>query len=461
MTKSPGNGCVLLASPNAGNANNVRNVNPDGNVNNNNANNSNGVAPDCENSQIVVNPQGSNPAHSRKERLSCSKDTLDEHIDSDAVGIRAGTAINRSPKEIVCSFEALYRAAQICKQNVLWKDSVAGFIKNLLINCYILHNELMSGTYRISKYSIFIVHEKKTRLIVSTRMRDRVVQRSLCDNYLYEQMTKGFIYDSCACLKGKGTDMARNRLKCHLQRFYRKHKLNGYVLKVDIHDYFGSTPHDVVKAAVAKRIPDDWARQMVFDIVDSYKHIDPDKGMGLGSQITQLVELAVLDDLDHYIKERLRIKGYVRYMDDFILIHEDKEHLKVCQKEIEKRLNDLGLELNHKKTGIQPISQGVHFLGFSFRLTESGKVLMILEHKKVSKERRKLKKLSALVKSGEMTKQHADDCYNAWKAHASKGNCKTLIARMDAYYNSLFEDEPNPNSMSVTEQQRKEMQQHV
>ena len=443
MQITMGNGCTN-ASPNVGNGNNVRNINPSGNVNNNNANNSNGVAPDCENGRHGVGGGSSQKrVHSHKERLSSSSGNEDdEHTDTDAVSSSgAGTAVDGafiSPKEKICSFEELYKAVFICKKNVVWKDSVAGFVKNALLNCHTLHEELMNGTYRLSPYSVFVVHEKKTRTIVSTRMRDRVVQRSLCDNYLTEYLTKGFVYDNCACLPGRGTDMARKRLKCHLQRFYRKHGLNGWVLKVDIHDFFGSTPHDVVKAAVEKRIPDSWVKEQVFTIVDSFDHLDPDRGMGLGSQITQLVQLAVLDDLDHYIKEVLRIKGYVRYMGDFILIHESRDHLKYCLVEITKKLNGLGLTLNTKKTGIQPIKNGIHFLGFSFRLTDTGKVLQTVLHKKISKERRKLRKLVDRVKAGEMTRQHVDECYKAWRAHVEKGNSRCLLSRMDSYYVGLY-----------------------
>lgn len=469
MQNPTGNGCDI-ASPNAGNGNNVRNVNPTGAVNNNNANNSNGVAPDCEDGRIKVSPSGPKSEHSRKERLSGSSDEDDEYTGIDAVGVRAGTAISGASvipahanncrkigvsghiraitladnyvgeyKETVCSFGNLYTAMQICKQNVMWKDSVSGFVKNGLVNCLKLRGELMNGSYRLSPYCIFIVNEKKTRTIVATRMRDRVVQRSLCDNYLTAQISKGFIYDNCACLPGRGTDMARNRLVCHLQRHYRKHGLSGYVLKIDIHDYFGSTSHEVVKAALRKRVKDEWAVRHVESIVDSFNHIAPDRGMGLGSQITQLMQLAVLDDIDHYIKERLRIKGYVRYMDDFILIHEDKEHLKTCRREIEKRLNELGLRLNEGKTGIQRISAGIHFLGFSFRLTKTGKVVRTVLHRKISKERRKLRKLSDLVRRGQMERKHADECYKAWRAHVSKGNTAGLIRRMDAYYAGLYE----------------------
>ena len=133
-----------------------------------------------------------------------------------------------------------------------------------------------------------------------------------------------------------------------------------------------------------------------------------------------------------------RIKGYVRYMDDFILIHEDKEHLKHCLVEITRMLNELGLELNEKKTGIQPVKHGIHFLGFSFRLTETGKVIQTLLHKKVSKERRKLRKIADMVNKGQMTREHADECYQAWKAHVSKGNCRSLLVKMDSFYFNLY-----------------------
>lgn len=436
-----GDRCVTQ-TPNAGNANNVRNVNPSGAYNNNNANNTNGVAPDCEKSQPKVSSYMPKSEHSRKERLSSSDYETDKNTGTDVVVSDGSTTISDpSIKELCCSFEALYKSARECRLEVMWKDSVAGFIKNELINCLRLRHELLSNTYKLSEYSVFTVYDKKTRLIVSTRIRDRVVQKSICNNYLYEQITKGFIYDNCACQRNKGTDFARRRLKCHLQRYYRKHKLAGYVLKVDIHDYFGQTPHAVAKQAVRKRVNDPWVISIVDDIIDSFDQRYPDKGMGLGSQITQLVQLAVLDDLDHVVKERLRIKHYIRYMDDFILIHESKDYLQYCRAEIEKELAKIGLEVNPKKTRIQPLKVGLHFLGFSFRLTDTGKVIMRLLPKSISRERRKLKRLVSLVEKGELTKEHVDECYKAWKAHAAKGNCRGLISAMDKYYTNLFKED--------------------
>lgn len=355
-------------------------------------------------------------------------------------------------KEIVCDFESLYKAMRVCKQNVIWKDSVAGFVKNGLANCYKLRQQVLNGTYKIDDYTIFRVYEPKEREIVSTRFKDRVFQRSLCDNYLYDELTKTFVYDNCACQKNKGTDFARNRLECHMQKHFRKHGLNGFILKCDISNYFGSTPHDVAISAVAKRVDDEWALSEVTRIIKSFSQgVDPDVGMGLGSQVTQLIELAVLDDLDHYIKEKLHIKHYIRYMDDFILIHDDKEYLRQCRALIESRLQSYGLKLSVKKTQLQPVGQPVHFLGFSYQLTGTGKVIKRILPERISHERRKLRKLANLVNQGVLTKEHVFECYKSWRAHASKGDNHKVILEMDKFYKNLwrYSDETSNTQRTV------------
>lgn len=341
----------------------------------------------------------------------------------------------------VCSFDNLYIAMNKCKQNVIWKDSVAGFVKCGIKNCRLLELDLMNGTYEIQKYHTFVINEPKRREIVSTRMRDRVFQRSLCDNYLTKEITKGFIYDNCACQENKGTKFARDRLKHHLRKHFRKYGLEGYVLKCDLSNFFGSTSHEVAYNAVKKRVKDEWALKEVKRIIDSFNEgEDPNIGMGLGSQVTQLIQLAVLDDLDHIIKEKLHIKGYVRYNDDFILIHKDKEHLKYCKGVIEEEITKLELKLNQKKTQLFPITQNINFLGFRFKLMKDGNVIQKILPEKVSHERRKLKKLVLRVKNGYMTKDQVDKCFESWKAHAKQGDDYFIIRTMEKFYKELWED---------------------
>ena len=285
-------------------------------------------------------------------------------------------------KEKICKFRSLYKAMYKCKKNVMWKDSVAGYVKNGLVNCYKLRKQLLDSTYKIDKYSVFTIHEPKKREIVSTRMKDRVFQRSLSDNYLYDVITKSFIYDNCACQIGRGTKFARNRLACHMQRSFRANGLNDYVLACDLSNYFGSTKHSVAKNATAS-IGNSWVNRHTDNIIDSFNQGEnPDVGMGLGSQITQLTQLAVLDKLDHFVKERLGIKQYIRYMDDFILIHHDNEYLRYCLIEIKKHIESFELELSTKKTQMFPLKQGIKFLGFTFHLTETGKIIKKIKQRK-------------------------------------------------------------------------------
>ena len=350
-------------------------------------------------------------------------------------------------KEEVCSFDNLYQSMKKCKNNIMWKDSTQGYYKNGLVNIHELRKSLLNGSYKIDKYTSFKVYEPKERNILATRFKDRVFQRSLCDNYVYKEITKSFIYDNCACQIGKGTEFARKRMYAHMQKFYRKHGINGYVLKLDLKNYFGSTLHSVAKSAVKKRIKDEWACNEVFRVIDSY---EGDRGMGLGSQLTQLIQLAVLDDLDHYIKEQLHVKHYIRYMDDMILIHHDKDFLKYCLSIIEKKLTEINLSLNKKKTQIYPLKQGVNFLGFKFKMTETGKVKMTVFKKNIFNEKRKLRKLVGRYKKGYMSKKQLDDCFQSYIAHISNGsdkgkhnkakrNCTGLIIRMKKYYWKLLD----------------------
>lgn len=161
----------------------------------------------------------------------------------------------------------------------------------------------------------------------------------------------------------------------------------------------------------------------------------------------------MLNDIDHGLKERKRIKHYVRYMDDLILIHQDKEVLKDCLNYIKTEMADMGLKLSEKKTQIFPITQPIHFLGFSLRLTETGKVVKKVLSKKVSHERRKLKRMVGLVENGKMTREKVDKCFESWLAHATaepspqrKGTpflCRSddyfTIENMKRFYKTIWE----------------------
>ena len=131
---------------------------------------------------------------------------------------------------LTADLDNLYRASQECRREINWKDSVLGFQANLMVNLVQIKKELLNGTYKIRKYKCFVIYEPKKRNIEATSHVDRISTRSLCENYLYPELTKHFIYDNGANQKGKGTDFTRKRFVCLLHRYwqtFRFHWLRG------------------------------------------------------------------------------------------------------------------------------------------------------------------------------------------------------------------------------------------
>ncbi|GHU55104.1 hypothetical protein AGMMS49975_16430 [Clostridia bacterium] len=163
------------------------------------------------------------------------------------------------------------------------------------------------------------------------------------------------IYDNAACRIGKGTHFALNRLTAFLVEFYKNHRDSGYFLKIDIRKYFDNISHYVLKDKLAKVFKDKDVRNMLMLIIDSYEKTE-NAGLPLGNQTSQWFALYYLDGIDRLIKEKYSIKYYTRYMDDFVLIHEDKSFLQEILDSLTKTAKkELGLEFN-EKTQIFPLS---------------------------------------------------------------------------------------------------------
>lgn len=327
--------------------------------------------------------------------------------------------------ERAISYDELMKAAKQCANGVRWKQSVAKWMYDAPTNVAQLRKDLLNGTYKLGKYSVFMLNDPKPRIISSTKFRDRIVQRSLCNNGLYYMFTRSMIYDNGACLRDKGLTFAADRLSCWLQRFYRHNGRSnkGYYLKLDIKKYFDSTPHEMLKKDVAKVVKEPNFRKHVFAIIDSfedsrpYEEIKKDpfgrRGIGLGSQVSQLLQSLYLSSLDHMIKEKLKVKCYVRYMDDMIIIHEDKKYLKYIWTQIAEYLKTKGLQLN-QKSKIGTLEQGVKFLKIIFRLSKTGKVKRRLIKKSISKELRRARKLLNMLYQGQLTPTEIQQHFNTW-----------------------------------------------
>lgn len=205
-------------------------------------------------------------------------------------------------------------------------------------------------------YHVFTIHEPKERRIVSQSLHDKIVNHLVSRYILYPALIPCLIPENVASIQNKGT---KEGLRLAYS-YHRKCKIKYgtyFILKCDISKFFASISQEILKNKLKKKIKDPDALHIVFQIIDS-----EEKGLGIGNMSSQVLAVFYLNDLDHYIKETLKIKYYVRYQDDFLLFHPDKEYLKFCLQKIKEFLKKEKLELN-QKTRIFHSNNNFLFLG--------------------------------------------------------------------------------------------------
>lgn len=328
------------------------------------------------------------------------------------------------------SFEKLLEAHKRCRCSKQHKRETINFEVNLSQNLVTLSKQIINRTYKVGSYKQFKIYEPKERIIEALSYKDRVVLMALCSNIIEPKFEKRLIYDNVACRKGKGTHFGIKRLENFLHCYYKKFGNNkGYVLKCDIRKYFQNIDHAILfnKLKNEKFDKDElWILKLIIDSKNEEKGV----GLPIGNQTSQWFGLYYLDEIDRLIKEKLRIKYYVRYMDDMILVHNDKEYLKFCKEEIEKCANNhLKLNLNNK-TEISNLKDGIDFLGFRHILTENGKVLRLLRGQAKVKLKRNMKLLSKLKQNSLVDEEYIDSRLNAFNAHICHSNAKSLYRKL-------------------------------
>lgn len=333
--------------------------------------------------------------------------------------------------EDVIGYEALWNSMMKCRRNVMWKTSASSFYLNAAEQVARLCDELHDGTYKPRPLTHFTVTSPKRRDIVGISFRDRVYQRSLVDNCVYPIMSRSWIRDNYACQEGKGTDDGRARLKLFMQRHYREHGPAGWMLSADVRGYYPNMLHCVAEAEFRRYLPE-WAYLMIVDVLRW--QYPGDVGYNPGSQIVQIAGVSVLNRLDHVCKERLGCRLYGRYMDDIRIISHDREYLEAVKIVMADELATIGFELHPRKTVIRPLTERNTFLGFDFRLADTGKVVMTLCPESAKRMRRRVSRLMALEARGLRPPGTTDDAYMGWRAHAEKGDSRLLLERCDRWY---------------------------
>ena len=339
----------------------------------------------------------------------------------------------------VFTFERIYQAHMRGRCAKRDKKPLVRFETTMLQNLYDTYDRLNRGTFKIRGYNHFTVHEPKKREIQTLHYGDRVVQHVLCDDVLCPYFTKRAILDNAVCQVGKGTHFALQRFEKKLHNFVRTHGLNGYILKCDILKYFPSIPHSILKKMFCSQLRDERLKQLLTHIIDSYHtnaeylsnygydclSSNPEKsgrGVPIGNQTSQVFGMFYLNEVDRLVKEKLRIRVYSRYMDDFLLVHQDKEYVQYALQCITETVTKLGLKLN-SKTQIFPLKNGVTYLGFRYFVKPDGKIVKTVKKRTKRRMRWRARLLKKAYLDGAIDGEQVRMSFASMHGHLKYGSC--------------------------------------
>lgn len=324
------------------------------NLNNNRTNSNNNVG-----GRDSISKLETTKVDTRNKGVSCPGRTEIKNEESLLSNIIENQTKSKSKRighlfEIAFTMENLYAAFMDARKGKRVKSATLRFEVNLGAELESLYSELNSSTYKPRPYSQFYVYEPKKRLINAPAFRDLVVQHAIY-RVIYPIFDKTFIDTSYACRKGGGTHKASH----YTQREIRKYDGELYFVKLDIRKFFYSIDRNILRKLFEKKIKD----KRFLDIMCEFMEMNTDKGIPIGNLLSQIYALIYLNPLDHYVKRELKVRSYVRYVDDFVLIgltiDEAIEAQALCEKFVQENLN---LELSHWH--IQKIKKGINFVGY-------------------------------------------------------------------------------------------------
>lgn len=253
------------------------------------------------------------------------------------------------------------------------RKDVAEFALYFNDNIFALHRELGDKIYQHGQYQFFRISDPKPRHIHKAPVRDRLVHHAI-HRVLYPYFDQKFIFDSYSCRIDKGTHRALDRLDSFARKVSRNHTQAAWVLKCDMRKFFASIDHGVLKEILVKHMRDPDVLWLLDQIVDSF-HAEGrhNTDLPLGNLTSQLLVNIYMNEFDHYMKRVLKVRYYIRYADDFVILHEDKKYLEDIIPKISSFLHDK-LKLTHhtKRVFITSYYSGIDFLGwvhFSFNRT--------------------------------------------------------------------------------------------
>jgi len=329
----------------------------------------------------------------------------------------------------IASFDTLYWAWRKARRGKRYTPTAAHFERSLDSELLSLHDEMRDESWQPGGFRSFTVHEPKRRRISAAPFRDRVVHHALISviEPIYERK---FIHDSYANRVGKGTHAALDRCTTHMRRF-------RYVLQCDVQQFFPAIDHAILKTILSSTITCAATMRLCEKIIDSGKDVLTSeydtrwfpqdagdlfavirpRGLPIGNLTSQFWANVYMNQLDQFVRHRLRCGGYVRYVDDFLLFADDKPTLHRWRREIIDYLTELRLTLHENRAQPTPVAHGIPFLGFNVFPT----------HRRLKREkgiacRRHLKTLWHAYRAGDITRERGRASVMAWLGHVRHGD---------------------------------------
>jgi RNA-directed DNA polymerase len=358
----------------------------------------------------------------------------------------------------ISGFSNLLAAAKRAYRGKRKRAEPAHFHFHLETHLLQLQQELLAGTYRPGAYHAFRIREPKPRLISAAPYRDRVVHHAVC-RIIEPIFERTFIFDSYATRVGKGTHRALDRCTYFCRRY-------RYVLKCDIEKYFPSMDHAILLTRLARKIKCADTLRLLHLILTSSNPQEPiiryfpgddlltpvlrRQGIPIGNLTSQFFGNVMLDPLDHWVKETLRCKGYLRYMDDFLVFGNDKAELHALLEQIRVFLQDYRLTLHPRKCMVMRVADGVPFLGWQ----------VFADHRRIRRPtgvrfQRRLRALQALYRSGDIGLAEIQPSIASWLGHLKHGD--TLHLRRKLLGHTVFQrDADSLHSLDTAQEKQVE-----
>ncbi len=321
--------------------------------------------------------------------------------------------------DLVCDLQNLADAYRRARKGLRNKTDANIFAERFEYSLRDMQRALIDESYEFGPYSLFKVRDPKDRNIFVAPFRDRIVHHAV-NHHIEPVFERSFIEHSYACRKGKGNRAALKRLQ---------HWLDGmphtYVLKMDIKKYFASVDRSILLTMIHKKIVDAKVLRLLDRLIwqAPFERL-PGKGLPIGNLTSQTMANLYLNSLDHYAKDYLGTRHYIRYVDDFIILGDKKKLHELRAKIVDFLDNALRLQVEPAKEKVLAVNNGIPFLGFVLRPNKQARI----QHQAVQ---RFLWKLKASRQKG-LTEPELAEKVISWFSYAKSANVHQVLTQADA-----------------------------